>query len=259
MGASGEEQGPGREEEEALLRELETLRPAFRQVGQVVRELGGTADRLLDHLRRIGGQFQELALQVREQTRFAGRLLEGLLPLKNSLGQWQRVQADQDFQLQEVSRSLQRTLGQAAPVRKWFSESGPGAGAPLARAESVREIARTLAGELFKQGQDEERLQQELDRLRSLPEAVERFAAGQNRKQLEFQEAVEKVRGDFLRMTRDLAAQQVNLKTVIGQVSRLYENLEPFLRDSREQTVMNRALLDAFTEIRDRVQEKGTG
>jgi hypothetical protein len=70
---------------------------------------------------------------------------------------------------------------------------------------------------------------------------------------------VEKVRGDFLRMTRDLAAQQVNLKTVIGQVSRLYENLEPFLRDSREQTVMNRALLDAFTEIRDRVQEKGTG
>lgn len=258
-GASGSEKAPGPEEEEALLRELESLRPAFRQVGQVVHDLGGAADRLLDHLRRIGGQFQELALQVREQTRFAGRLLEGLLPLKNSLGQLQRVQADQDIQLQEVSRSLQRTLSQAAPVRKWFSESGPGAGAPLARAESVREITRTLAGELFKQGQDEERLQQELDRLRSLPEAVEQFAVGQNRKQLEFQEAVEKVRGDFLRMTRDLAAQQVNLKTVIGQVSRLYENLEPFLRDSREQSVMNRALLDAFTEIRERIQEKGTG
>ncbi|MBI5584931.1 MAG: hypothetical protein HY892_14050 [Deltaproteobacteria bacterium] len=250
--------GPRGVEGEAILRELETLRPVFLQAGQSARELERLADRLLEHLRWIGGRFQELALQVREQTRFAGRLLEGLFPLKNSVGQLKGLQADQHFQVQELNRSLQKTLVQAAPVRKWFSDPGSAAAGPLDRAEAVREIVRALAGELFRQGQDEERLQQELDRLRSLPEAVGQILAGQNLKQLEFQEALEKVRRDFSKMNRDRTAQQTTLKAVIGQVRRLYENLEPFVRDSREQSSMNRTLLEAFTEIHSHLKEKVT-
>ncbi|MCU0578588.1 MAG: hypothetical protein MUF69_03490 [Desulfobacterota bacterium] len=244
---------------EGIFRDLEALRPACRQAGEALQELEELADRLLEHLRWFSGQFQELALLVREQTRFGGQILEGLLPLKNALGQLKTLQADQDFQVREINRSIQKTLVQAAPVRKWFADPGPGAGAPLNRVESVREIVRSLAGELFKQGQDEERLQQELERLRSLPEAVEQFLSGQTLKYLEFQEAVEKVRGDYQQMNRDLDVQQATLKTVIGQVRRLYEHLEPLVRDSREQSAMNRALLEAFTEIRSRIQEKVTG
>ena len=261
---SGEEkeppqEGPYGEERGILLRELAALLPAFERAERGLRELGRLADRLLDHLRWSSGQFQELSLQAREQTRFSGRLLEGLLPLRNSLQRLKRLQADQDFQVREMSHSLQKTLLQAAPIRKWFFDPGPGPGAPITRVETVREIVRALAGELFRQGQDEERLLQELERLGALPEAVEQFLNGQSQKQLEIQEAVEQVQGDYWKMNRDLATQRAALKTVIDQVRRLYENLEPFVQDSREQSAMNRELLEAFTEIRSRIQEQMTG
>jgi hypothetical protein len=256
---SSDSDRPRYEEGEALLRELAALRPAFVQAGQVAPELGALADRLLEHLGRISSQFQELALQVREQTRFAGRILEGLLPLKSTVRQLKDLQVDQSLQVQELNRSLQKTLVQVAPVRKWFFDPALASAAPIDRVAALREIVRALAGELFKQGQDEERLQQELDRLRSLPEEVGQIVAGQSLKQLEFQEALEKVRGDYLKMGRDRAAQQAALKSVIGQVRRLYENLEPLVRDSREQSAMNRTLLEAFTEIHSHLQGKMTG